>query len=39
VVLLWIATVLTVVTGVQYLAEARKPAPVDPGPAAGTALA
>jgi len=40
VVLLWIATVLTVVTGIQYLAEARKPAHVDPGPAAaGTALA
>jgi CDP-diacylglycerol---glycerol-3-phosphate 3-phosphatidyltransferase len=39
VVLLWIATVLTLVTGVQYLAEARKPARVDPGPAAGTALA
>jgi CDP-diacylglycerol---glycerol-3-phosphate 3-phosphatidyltransferase len=42
--LLWLATVLTVVTGAQYLAEARKPAPavasetaggsgVDPGPA------
>jgi CDP-diacylglycerol---glycerol-3-phosphate 3-phosphatidyltransferase len=39
VVLLWIATVLTLVTGVQYLAEAHKPARVDPGPAAGTALA